>query len=735
MERIITVSNRLPVTITKSGGKIIYTPSPGGLATGLSSVCKNKNNLWIGWPGFIPEAHQVNPDEISKELLKDNLIPIFLTQNDVELFYEGFSNSTLWPLFHLFPQYTIFDESQWENYKRVNELFCEEVVKHATEEDIIWIHDYHLLLLPSLIRKRLPKVRIGFFQHIPFPSYDAFSILPWRYELLQGLVGADLVGFHTHDDVKRFLTSCNRILGLEKQMGEVRNQERMFYVDAFPLGIDYEKFEKAAISKTTEDKLKEFYKEFKENKIILTIDRLDYSKGIPERLRAYNLFLEKYPEYLEKVSLVMIIVPSREMVLMYKNLKTEIDELVGKINAKFRTLNWTPIVYFYKGFSFESLSAFYRMADVALITPLRDGMNLVSKEYIASKPDQTGVLILSEMAGAAKELTEALIINPFNINETAEAIKDALSLPLEEQKRRMEEMQSLLKNYDVKKWTKVFLKKLSSVNEKQKELSMKIFTPSIQEKIIEHYFNARKRILFLDYDGTLVPVINKPELAKPDKELYDLLYNLCKQPNTEIVLVTGRDKNTMQKWFYDLPVQVIAEHGAWSRINNDWKLLKKLTGNWKSKIYPVLEIFVDRTPGAFIEEKDYSLVWHYRKADAELAEARVRELIDYLQYLTTNMGLTVLHGKKVIEIKSSLVNKALGVKKWLKNEYDFILSAGDDWTDEDMFHAMPDHAYTLKIGFSPSYAKYNIKSCEDDSCFEMRNFLKLLLKSVKQEVI
>lgn len=735
MERIITVSNRLPVTISKKSGKIMYTPSPGGLATGLSSACKSEHNLWIGWPGFQPEQHGVNPDDIRERLMQDNLIPIFLTQTDVEQFYEGFSNSTLWPLFHFFPQFTVFEEDHWENYKKVNQLFCDEVVKHATENDVIWIHDYHLLLLPSLIRKKLPNVRIAFFQHIPFPAYDAFRILPWRHEILQGLAGADLIGFHTHDDVKHFLTSVNRILGLDKKMGEVRNQERMFYVDAFPLGIDYEKFEKAAISESTEKQMEEFSKEFKNNKIILSIDRLDYSKGIPERLRAYKLFLEKYPEYLEKVSLVMIVVPSREMVLMYKNLKTEIDELVGNINAKYRTLNWTPIVYFYRGFSFDALSAFYRMADVALITPLRDGMNLVSKEYIASKPDKTGVLILSEMAGAAKELTESLIINPYNINETAEALNDALCLPIEEQKRRMEEMQNLLKIYDVAKWTKVFLKKLKDVTMKQKELSMKIATSSIQDKIVQDYINAKKRILFLDYDGTLVPIKNKPELAQPDKELYDLLYNLSKQANTEIVIVTGRDRETMQKWFYDLQIQIIAEHGAWSRINNEWKLLKKISGDWKSKIYPLLEIFVDRTPGAFIEEKDYSLVWHYRKADSQLADARVRELIDYLQYLTTNMGLTVLEGKKVIEIKSSLVNKAVGVKKWLRKEYDFILSAGDDWTDEDMFNAMPDHAYTLKIGFSPSYAKYNIKPCKENSCVEMRSFLKLLFQNVTEEVL
>lgn len=729
MGKIITVSNRLPVTITKSGENLTYSQSVGGLATGLASACKNEKNLWIGWPGFHPEQHNEDPEKIKSTLLEKDLVPIFLDKMEVELFYEGFSNTTLWPLFHYFPKYTFFHGDQWEAYKKVNELFCAEVVKHADDNDVIWIHDYHLMLLPSMIREKLPNAKIAFFQHIPFPSHETFRILPWRHEILQGLIGADLVGFHTHDDVKHFLTSIHRILGLDNKMGEVRNKERILYADAFPLGIDYKKFERAAKSKKTEKHIEQFGKEFRNGKLILSIDRLDYSKGIPERLRAFELFLETYPEYLEKVALLMIVVPSREQVQMYKNLKTEIDELVGGINAKYRTLNWSPIIYLYRSFPFQSLSAFYKMSDVALITPLRDGMNLVCKEYIASKPDKSGTLILSEMAGAAKELTEALIINPYNIRETAEAIKDALSLPLYEQQRRMEEMQNLVKRYDVGKWTKVFLKKLNDIVSKQKDMSMKIISTNLQEKMREDFAMAEKRILFLDYDGTLVPLIKKPEMAKPDPELYEILNDISEAPNTEVVLITGRDKMTMQKWFEHTNVQIIAEHGAWLRKDNEWSLLRSLSDTWKKTIYPILEIFVDRTPGSFIEEKDYSLVWHYRKADADLADARVRELNDYLQYMTTNMGLEVLEGKKVIEIKSSQISKASAVKEWLTENYGFIFTAGDDWSDEEMFQMMPPEAYTVKIGFSPSYAKYNIPACEDNSCMELRNFLKLLIQT------
>lgn len=729
MEKIIMVSNRLPLTVSKKAGKVVYTQSPGGLATGLSSVCKNENNLWIGWPGFQPDQHNEDPESITQQLRTKNLVPVFLDKNQVELFYDGFSNTTLWPLFHYFPKYSFFHEEHWQAYKEVNELFCKEILKHATEDDLIWIHDYHLMLLPSLLRKELPNAKIAFFQHIPFPSYETFRILPWRQEILEGVTGADLIGFHTHDDVKHFLTSVNRIMGLDNKMGEVRQEERLFYADAFPLGIDYKKFERAAKSKKTEKQIEKFRKEFKNNRIILSIDRLDYSKGIPERLRAFDLFLEKYPEYIGKVSLLMLVVPSREKVLMYKNLKTEIDELVGSINAKYRTMDWTPILYFYRSFPFETLSAFYRMSDVALITPLRDGMNLVCKEYVASKPDLSGVLILSEMTGAAKELSEAIIINPYNIHETAEALKDSLTLPENDKRRRMEEMQLLLKRYDVGKWTNVYLKKWKEILDKQKDMKTRIITNSIKYKMIDDFAQAKKRILFLDYDGTLVPIKDRPDLAKPDEELYSLLENLSQFENTEIVLISGRDKKTLQKWFGNINIHLIAEHGIWGRKNNKWELLSSVTSDWKDKIYPTLEMFVDRTPGSFIEEKDFSLVWHYRKADADLADARVRELIDYMQYLTTNMGLSVLEGKKVVEIKSSQISKATAAKQWLKNEYDFIFAAGDDFTDEDMFHAMPDHAYTVKIGYTPSYAKYNIRSCEDNSCQQLRNFLKLMIET------
>jgi trehalose 6-phosphate synthase/phosphatase len=423
---------------------------------------------------------------------------------------------------------------------------------------------------------------------------------------------------------------------------------------------------------------------------------------------------------------------------MYKKLKTEIDELVGNINAKFRTITWTPIIYFYRSFPFDSLPALYKIADIALVTPLRDGMNLVCKEYVASRTDQTGVLILSEMAGAAKELHEALIINPYNINETAEAIKTALLIPLQEQKRRMNEMQESLKRYNVKNWVDLFISKLHEIYQKKEKLSMKLLSSVVHKKILKDFSTSERRKLFLDYDGTLTSLKERPEYAKPDKELLAILNDLSKDPNTRLIIITGRDKNNMEQWFGETKnIDIIAEHGLWIKKSGDaWKLAAYVSDEWKEKIKPLMELFVNRTPGSFIEEKDYSLAWHYRMADPDLAETRSRELVDLLQYLTSNLKLNVLEGKKVVEVKSAEINKGSAILDWINEEDDFILAAGDDWTDEDMFRVMPKRSYTIKMGYSASLAKYNLLGTHsEDPSEEMRNFLKELSKCKIKETV
>ena len=440
-----------------------------------------------------------------------------------------------------------------------------------------------------------------------------------------------------------------------------------------------------------------------ETRIMLSIDRLDYSKGIPQRLRAFELFLERHPEYKEKVSLLMVVVPSRDQVGKYKELKEEIDLLVGKINGKYSRMTWTPIHYFYRSFPLHALSAFYRIAKVALVTPMRDGMNLVAKEFIASKLNKKGVLILSEMAGASKELSEAILINPNNIEQTVSAYKQALEMPEEDQKHNMDVMQKSLKRYNIHHWVKLFMERLDYIKEEQTALITKILDESSIGSLIESYQNSKERVIFLDYDGTLAPFHPDPQKASPDDELNGIISGLSSNNQNKVVIISGRDRETLERWFGQFELDLIAEHGVWLREKGqEWKTLSELKDDWKKEINDVLEDYVGRTPGSFVEQKDYSLVWHYRKVETGLGELRTRELTSHLKYLAADQNLHVLEGDMVVEIKSSEVNKGRATQKWLEGvSSDFYMAIGDDWTDEDTFIAMPRASLHYQSGKHP----------------------------------
>ncbi|MGB7841579.1 MAG: bifunctional alpha,alpha-trehalose-phosphate synthase (UDP-forming)/trehalose-phosphatase [Salinimicrobium sp.] len=724
MGKTIIISNRLPLQINiDDNEELEVTPSVGGLATGLKSFHEEGDSIWIGWTGLAEEDIPENLlSEVSKRAKQQDCIAVSLTSEEIDNFYYGFSNRTIWPLFHYFMEYTEFHPEHWEAYKKVNQKYADTVVEHLDDGDTVWVHDYQLLLLPELIRKQKPNVTIGFFNHIPFPSYEVFRTLPWREEILRGMLGSDLIGFHTFDYERHFLRSVNRICRYDLNFNSVNIGNRIVKSESFPMGIDYNKFRNAAKehhsqprSENTDIQKKLDYHKYvtRNTKLILSIDRLDYTKGIANRIRAFGYFLEKYPEYQEKVRLIMLAVPSRTNVPQYQLLKKEVDELVGRINGQFATVNWTPIWYFYRSMPFENLIDLYCSSDVALITPTRDGMNLVAKEYIATRTDNTGVLILSEMAGAAHELNEALIINPNNFEQIVDSIKQALEMPEEEQKRRNKILQKRLKRYNVEKWAKDFMKTLSETKKTRKAFKTIELTQNIQKDLFEKYNSAQRRMLFLDYDGTLINFVDKPEDAKPDDQLKSLINRLAIQENTQVVLISGRDKETLGKWWKDVPVELISEHGVWHRpVNEDWELSENLNNSWMKTIRPILETFVDRTPGTFIEEKNYSLAWHFRKANPELGEVRANELSTVLKDMISNHGLSVLKGNKVLEIKSSGVNKGKAANKRLTEKFDFIFAIGDDWTDEYLFTELPDYATTVKVGMIKTDAKYYLDNVE-----------------------
>lgn len=733
MSKIHIISNRLPVSIQKSKGQFNLIPSIGGLATGMRSIYKEYGGRWIGWSGITcDEINDQDTKKIDKLLESESCLAVDLTKEEINRYYEGFSNNVIWPLFHYFLQYIECNTECWETYKSVNRKFADKALETLEDGDFIWIHDYHLLLVPEMIKTKLPGVTIGFFLHIPFPSFEVFRILPWRIELLKGMLGADLLGFHTYDYKRYFFNSVRRLLGYETSFNEINVGDRIVMGDAFPMGIDFEKFSqnaKEVFQKPRTNKselhleLENYFLASPQRKLILSIDRLDYTKGIPNRLRAFELFLEQYPEFQKRVTLIMLVVPSRIQVEKYMLLKSEIDELVGKINGRFGGVNYNPVWYFFRSLPFNNLVELYSKCDVALITPVRDGMNLVAKEYVACRFNQTGVIILSEMAGASKEMGEAIIINPLNEHEIADAIFQAFKMPLEEQQERMRILQERISRYNVFKWAKEFVSTLKKIETVQQNFLSKLITPSIKNEIIGQFKKAKKRAVFLDLEGTLINFGKDTKTAFPDEKLNELLTMLENDKRNTVTILTRRDKEAMENRLGNHNVNMIVEHGVWLKKHGEkWQMLDNINNNWKALIRPILDIYVDRTPGAFITEMNFSLIWNYQKSELEQGEMYANELKDDLMHMIANNNLQIMEGNKVIEIKTAGINKGIAAKRFLKGQkYDFILGIGDDWSDDYLYRELPENAVTINVGMKNTAAQYKIKSIQS-----VRHFLKYL---------
>lgn len=714
-KRTIIISNRLPIRIEKHKDELQFIPSEGGLATGLGSIYKKGNNIWIGWPGYIPDSEEEK--QIIKEKLKElNLIPVFLTTEQIEGYYEGFSNEVLWPIFHYRLSYAVYKQKNWQYYQEVNQVFCDTVwAQRLDAKDEIWIHDYQLMLLPRLIRQGDAKISIGYFQHIPFPPDEIFRCIPWRDELLKGLLGSDLIAFHTYNDTQHFINACTHIIGLTMKNNSLQVGDRSVYAEVYPMGIDFHKFSSLAESPEVQARSRAIKERFQHRKIILSIDRLDYSKGILERLYAFEHFLINWPEYKNKVVLYMLVVPSRDNVPQYKLLRDEIDRMAGHINAVHGTNEWTPIAYYYNTYPVEELSALYLSADICLVTSLRDGMNLVCKEYIASKEKSLGVLILSELAGASKELLDAIQVNPYAIDEISNALAEALQMPAEEQRKRMDDSIEIVKKFNITHWVKLFFNRLRQIKVIQKnEMSRKV-RDEVRETIFNEYQNSRKRLFFLDYDGTLIGFHKDVNAAVPTSSLYNILEKLQSDEANQIVIISGRPRETLDSWFGDKDYFLVAEHGAWTNYpSHNWTPRSQISTRWKIPVKHIMTKFANITAGASVEEKTYSLAWHYRKAQQGLGQLRSQELIDALRYLIPHHGLQLLQGDKVIEVKNGEVNKGMAALE-IVNDYkpDFIFAIGDDVTDEDMFIELPSGAFTVKVGNKKSEAQFYVEKQED----------------------
>ena len=714
MAQVIIVSNRLPISVKKVNAKLVFSPSIGGLATGLSSYANDPENSWIGWPGIPSDELTDNEkQQITEELAKHNSYPVFLSKKQIDNFYNGYSNSILWPRFHGLSTKRVSSEKLndwWQAYRKVNQKFMEAVLNLAEPKSQIWIHDYQLMLLPEMLRKENMQSSIGFFLHIPFPEWKTFSRLPEGKRLLNGMLGADLIGFHTSNYVQNFMQVTEEADVGTRSDDHINLTDRSVRVSDFPMGIDYEKYAAAGKSKEVRKAVRRYKKKYGRLRLIVSVDRLDPTKGLEERMNAYNALLEANPKLLKRVVFAMIVAPSRTDISTYEQLGKKLEGLAQDINSKYGTSKWLPIDYINVSQPFEEVTALFQIADVAFITPLKDGMNLAAKEFVASN-HRHGVLILSDTAGASEELQDAIIVNPRDQSDLVSALEKALSMHKKELRARLNRMKKDISIHTVQFWAQNFIDTLQQPIPDALHFTRTITAP-IKIQMQADYAQAKKRLLLLDYDGSLVPFTKDYRDATPPASLIKLLTKFCDDDRNEIVIISGRSSDDLDAWFGSLRVNLVAEHGAAKKTRGakSWQLLEKSGANWKQLLMPVLEKYARLTPGAKVEVKPHSLVWHYRDASTYHAQKYAVIIKHTLKPILKNYKLELVQGNKVLEIKNPTITKANAARPWLLKKYGFELTIGDDVTDESIFQVLSEDSYSIKVGRGRTAARFRLTS-------------------------
>jgi len=722
MKRLINVSNRLPITIGKTIRK-----SAGGLVTAMEGISRDFDLRWVGWAGgAITDLRR--RQEIGRKIEAEyRYYPIFLSKKEIAGYYNGFANASLWPLLHYMATYSRYDKSWFDDYHKVNSYFAEKTLELARPNDMVWVHDYHLLLLPALLRKARPGLKIGFFLHTPFPSYELFRCHPNRDELLRGMLGADLIGFHTYGYLRHFRSTALRVLGLESQMDHISHGNRKTMLGVYPIGINAAKFQHELQSQNFHNRLARYRKVYKDQKIILSVERLDYTKGIPRRLDAIEIFLNRYGPC-DDLVFIFICVPSRGEVQAYKDLSKTVELKISKINGKFSTIMNIPIHFMHKSVNFSELCALYALADVALVTPLMDGMNLVAKEYVACRKDKSGVLILSEFAGAAQELFNALVVNPYDVNQVAEALQLALDLPENEKRDLLAPMRESVMKNDAAFWARSFLSSLTHIT--RKDLTL-IATLKLSLPAFKPFWRSRRIAFFLDYDGTLCGFHDKPSDAYPHEDIKKLFAMLSALKNLDVYLISGRKRENMDQWFSGYHFMLVAEHGYFYKCPEDsaWKMMNSTADlSWMPAVTNIFKDFSASTPGSAVEVKTASVVWHYRESDPEFGAWKAGELAGELHEMLSNQPVAIYRGKKIVEVSSLQLNKGLVMEHFIKlHHYDAVLCAGDDETDESMFQLEHENLISVKVGSEETRADFKVI---DPATF--RDFLKKALKKISR---
>lgn len=715
---IFIVSNRLPVTRKQQpDGSVTLVKSAGGLVSGLSDVHRRGEALWVGHGGVFADR----PDYAtsSRELLEARYVSVPLQEDEYSAYYTGLSNGALWPVFHYFPGEARFDQTEWKAYVEVSRKFADTVLGLARPGDRIWVHDYQLLLVPGMLREAQPELQIAYFHHIPFPAPDLFRILPWRTALLEGLLGADLIGMHTLEYVMHFQASVSRILGGAVEKEQIRYRGRVSRLGAFPLGVDVESIRASVRGLSSEGRIAELAQVTEGKTVFLGIDRLDYTKGIPERLRAFGMFLKEHPEAIGQVVFVQVCVPSREEVPSYVALRAETERLVGQINGEFGRPGYVPLHYLYQPFSPEEVRQLYKLGNVALVTPLRDGLNLVCKEYVASRDDDDGVLVLSEFAGAAAEMGEAILVNPFDVTGMARALQEAFTMPMEERRRRMRSLKARVTQGNNIEWSRSFMRAWTRVVDSETTRSSQRLEGEQVARVVRQIAGAPRQFLFLDYDGTLVPIRNRPDQAVPAVRTLRLLHGLASVPTVSLALITGRSPKFCDQYFANLRIAVAAEHAGFFRLAGarSWEAASDPAEfeRIKADVLPHFKSYVQRIPGANIEQKETALVLHYREADSVFAHQQAFDLREQLSRILENTPYSAFHAKRAIEVKPISANKGRAVERFLEvwgHRDEEFLTTGDDATDEDMFHVQPERNLSIYVGGPNTVARHHLDTPE-----------------------
>ncbi|KAL0723839.1 hypothetical protein Bca4012_038438 [Brassica carinata] len=766
-DRMIIVANRLPLKAERlKNGSWSFTWDQDALYLQLKDgLPEDMEVLYVG--SLTVDVESQEQEEVAQILLeKFKCVPTFFPPDLHSKFYYGFCKKQLWPLFHYMLPFSPqdgkrFDRSMWEAYVAANKLFFQRVVEVINpDDDYVWIHDYHLMVLPTFLRRRFNRIRMGFFLHSPFPSSEIYRSLPVREEILKALLNSDLIGFHTFDYARHFLACCSRMLGLEYQSKRgyigLEYYGRTVGIKIMPVGIDMGRIQAVMRCSEEEGKVTELRRRYEGKTVLLGIDDLDVFKGIDLKLLAMEQMLKQHPSWRGKAVLVQIVNPARGKRIDTEKIRGEIEESCRRINEAF---GYQPIVYIDTPISITEMNAYYHIAECVVVTAVRDGMNLTPYEYIVCRQGpKKSMLVVSEFIGCSPSLSGAIRVNPWNVEATGEALNEAISMSDAEKQLRHEKHFRYVSTHDVAFWSRSFLQDLERIcvdHFKKRCWGMGIsfgfrvvaLDPNFRKlsipSIVSDYKRAKRRVMLLDYDGTLMPQnsINKA----PSQEVMNFLDALCEDNKNSVFIVSGRGRDSLGKWFSPCKnVGIAAEHGYFLKWpgSEEWETCGQGTDfGWMQIVEPVMKQYTESTDGSSIEVKDSALVWQYRDAEQGFGSLQAKEMLDHLESVLANEPVAVKSGHYIVEVKPQGVSKGSVSEKIFSSmaeegrPVDFVLCIGDDRSDEDMFEAIGNAmsknllcgdalVFACTVGQKPSKAKYYL-----DDTLEVASMLESLAEA------